>query len=439
MKYICIVCTVDCWDGQGGEPIVTHGHTQCSKISFESVLKGIKQFAFTTTEYPLILSLEVHCSVPQQVKMARYLREVFGDQLMFYKADVGHSLPSPEEAKGKVILQGELAATEYKMKQLYYDILTDLFSAEQELTVDAVMKQADKVYDTVVHTIESTGTQQEPKDKIGKWSKELYDLIMFRAIPYDQREKEFFHEQKYLYNNFTMLNMSEGYLHAKIKSHPELFVDQNDLRLTRVYPKATRLLSSNFNPQFYWLHGCQLASLNYQCHDSGMRVNTGFFTAYPKQTGYVLKPQFDREQGENRLDSTRITILEFMPNYQCKKWREMSQLNKMSCAAEMTSNSSPWKLDKISKKLLQGFEDQTFEIKHNQQINQIPIVSFGLFKKRALFYRLIPRSEKQQCLAYNAVPAQNLQEGLRYIPIKDRDGVHYGGFLVYIEQKLQNR
>lgn len=384
----------------------------------------------------MILSLEVHCSVPQQIKMAQHLRDTFGDSLFYDvhshdEARMNQRLPSPEEARGKVILQGELAIPEYRMKEISYDILTDVFSAEHELTVEAIMKQADKVYDSVVQTIEETTGREVTQ--IGKWSKELYDLIMFRAIPYDQREKEYLHEDRqFLYNNFTMLNMSEGYVHAKILSNPGLFTEQNEHRFTRVYPKATRLLSTNYNPQFYWLHGCQIVSLNYQFHDAGMRVNTGFFNAYPEQTGYVLKPQYDPQQSEN--DTTRITVLDFMPNYQCNKWREMAQLHEVSCAVEMTSNQSPWKLDKVSKMLLHGFENQTFEIRHNRQVNQIPIVSFGLFKKRPLLYRMIPRFEKDECLAYNAVPAQSLQSGVRYVPIRDRDGVHYGGFLVHVEQ-----
>lgn len=73
-----LILAVDCWDGPNGEPIITHGHTMTSKISFASVVQAIRKYAFHTTPYPLVLSFENHCSIPQQVVMARILTECLG-------------------------------------------------------------------------------------------------------------------------------------------------------------------------------------------------------------------------------------------------------------------------------------------------------------------------------------------------------------------------
>lgn len=57
--------------------------------------------------YPVILSIENHCSVPQQKKMAQYLTEIFGDKLNLssIKADVLGRLPSPEALKGRILVK----------------------------------------------------------------------------------------------------------------------------------------------------------------------------------------------------------------------------------------------------------------------------------------------------------------------------------------------
>ena len=62
--------------GQKSQPIIYHGHTLTTKISFRDVVQTIAESAFVASPLPVILSIENHCSLPQQQKMAAIFKVI---------------------------------------------------------------------------------------------------------------------------------------------------------------------------------------------------------------------------------------------------------------------------------------------------------------------------------------------------------------------------
>lgn len=103
---------LDCWDGDDGYPVIYHGRTFVSKISFKLVVEVINESAFVTSPYPVILSIENRCSLMQQARMAQIFVKVFGDKLItkymfdtdFYEDPL---LPTPSQLKYKILIKNK--------------------------------------------------------------------------------------------------------------------------------------------------------------------------------------------------------------------------------------------------------------------------------------------------------------------------------------------
>ena len=61
-----------------------------------------------------------------------------------------------------------------------------------------------------------------------------------------------------------MYSMSENSAKKSLKKTPLEFLTFNESHLSRIYPSATRLNSSNFDPGSFWMLGSQMVALNYQ-------------------------------------------------------------------------------------------------------------------------------------------------------------------------------
>ncbi|KJH46130.1 Phosphatidylinositol-specific phospholipase C, X domain protein [Dictyocaulus viviparus] len=137
----CRCIELDCWDGTGenkGEPIITHGKAMCTDVFFKDVLYQIRDTAFERSEFPVILSFENHCSKSNQLKMAKYCMEIFGEMLLAkplddFPLDPGVPLPSPNRLRRKILIKNKRLKQEIERHQLEQFLREGKLDEEDEI------------------------------------------------------------------------------------------------------------------------------------------------------------------------------------------------------------------------------------------------------------------------------------------------------------------
>lgn len=100
----------------------------------------------------------------------------------------------------------------------------------------------------------------------------------------------------------VLINISESACNRLIPTSLYNLISHSCDHLRRIFPKGTRIGSSNFDPAKFWRTGSQVASLNWQVYDRGMQINEAMFVGSP---GWVPKPTFMRKSAEGNILSLK--------------------------------------------------------------------------------------------------------------------------------------
>ncbi|KAM5337993.1 1-phosphatidylinositol 4,5-bisphosphate phosphodiesterase beta-2 isoform 2-T2 [Glossophaga mutica] len=327
----CRCVELDCWKGKppDEEPIITHGFTMTTDIYFKEAIEAIAESAFKTSPYPVILSFENHVDSPrQQAKMAEYCRTMFGDMLLTeplekFPLKPGTPLPSPEDLRGKILI---------KNKKNQFSGPASPCEEPGGEAEGSCPPDAPEGGDTVwagdeVAELEEEAVEDEEEEESGNLDEEEIKKMqsdegtaglevtayeeMSSLVNYIQPTKFIsfeFSAQKnrsYVISSFTELKAYD-----LLSKAPVQFVDYNKRQMSRIYPKGTRMDSSNYLPQMFWNAGCQMVALNFQTMDLPMQQNMALFE-FNGQTGYLLKHEFMRRPDKqfNPFSVDRIDVV----------------------------------------------------------------------------------------------------------------------------------
>uniref|UniRef100_A0A674N6S3 Phosphoinositide phospholipase C n=1 Tax=Takifugu rubripes TaxID=31033 RepID=A0A674N6S3_TAKRU len=276
---------LDCWDGKGEdqEPIITHGKAMCTDILFKDVIQAIKETAFVTSDYPVILSFENHCSKPQQYKMAKYCEEIFGELLLKqplenFPIESGRPLPSPNDLKRKILIKNKRLKPEVEQKQL--EAFKKHMEAGETNTSAIIMGEENedetenaafaRGFISIPAPVQGGEEEEESEEaliaqytyvgattNIHPWLSAMVNYA--QPVKFQSFDVA---EERNIHHNMSSFNESVGL--GYLKTNAIEFVNYNKRQMSRIYPKGGRVDSSNYMPQIFWNAGCQMVSLNFQ-------------------------------------------------------------------------------------------------------------------------------------------------------------------------------
>ncbi|KAI8836305.1 PLC-like phosphodiesterase [Chytriomyces cf. hyalinus JEL632] len=328
----CRCVELDCFDGPNG-PVIYHKNSLTNRIPFKDVVEAIHRYAFVASIYPVILSLETHCSFDQQAMMAKILIEILGDSLIALPLSVSarredmrdsqgrlHAsiLPSPADLIGKILIKVRLGRTS---SLLHLNTSGSAVNGTGSCSIGAAFVTGANSAVGIAPGSISVAAAVAPKrmslrsthgsapghangtasagnllsspktdEKVVAKKRYIVEKSLMDLVVYFKAVRFTGLDTLGLCAIFLFESNSYFTVCKSCKSDSLKFDEMHHMRhLTRIYPSPLRINSSNIeNPVQLWACGVQMVALNYQTFDRGLQVNHAFFKSNGG-CGYVLK------------------------------------------------------------------------------------------------------------------------------------------------------
>ncbi|XP_016468111.1 phosphoinositide phospholipase C 6-like [Nicotiana tabacum] len=289
---------LDLWPSSAKDNIhVLHGRTLTTPVPLLKCLKAIRDHAFVKSPYPVIITLEDHLTPDLQAKVAEMVTQTFGEMLYYPQSECLEEFPSPERLKNRIILSTK-PPKEYLESKNQRDTSP---VGKDSFREDAMKKEKSNFGTEDQDTDERSDSDQDDEDgdtscdqqSSQPGAPQYKSLIAVHAGKAKHGLKRALREGS---NKVSRLSLSEQELERAAENYGTDLVRFTQKNIARVYPKGTRVTSTNFKPMTGWIHGAQMVAFNMQGYGKSLWMMQGMFRSNGS-CGYVRKPRFLMEKG----------------------------------------------------------------------------------------------------------------------------------------------
>ncbi|XP_058766173.1 phosphoinositide phospholipase C 1-like [Vicia villosa] len=412
------VIELDLWPNSREDDVeVRHGGTLTSSVKLRDCLNAIRDNAFGASEYPVVITFEDHITPPLQRKVAKMVDDIFGRMLFRpNRSRQMEEFPSPESLKRRILISTKPPETPEIQSQKI-----------QEEEVESNEEKDD-------------GPRLDHKDESDDESEEEKSLAYRNLISIHAGKPKGNVEHWLIdHDQVRRLSLSEQVLEEISKTRGTDIVRFTQRNLLRVYPKGSRVDSSNYDPMNGWMHGAQMVAFNMQGHGHYLRYMEGMFKANGG-CGYVKKP--DILLNNNKIFDPRVNrpiqkILQVLV-YMGEGWRsEFGQTHfdfysPPDFRVQVAIHGVPADTDI---KVTRTIEDEWVPV-WNEEIN------FALTcpELALLYIKVVERdfSGQHDFAGQTCLPVPELKEGIRAVRLCNRKGELYKHVRLLIQFRLFN-
>ncbi|CAK7331198.1 unnamed protein product [Dovyalis caffra] len=415
------VIELDLWPNSTKDEVeVRHGGTLTNPVDLLKCLHAIKENAFQKSEYPVVITFEDHLPANLQAKVAEMVTKTFGDMLYRPETDQLGKFPSPDSLKKKVMISTK-PPKEYLETQTSKPLQMSKTSSKKEQWDDEKTASKNNLETYDKDDIDE-GEDLQDEDEETMTVPEYGHLISIHAgKPKGALQNWLSMDEK----KVRRLSLSEQELERATRRYGTDIIRFTQRNLLRVYPKGTRITSSNYNPFVGWMHGAQMVAFNMQGYGKHLWVMQGMFRANGG-CGYVKKPEFLlRDEVFDPIVQLTVKIILKVTIYMGEGWdldfrrTHFDMYSPPDFFVKVGIAGVP--ADKAMYRT-KAIEDDWLPVWNEKFEFKLTVPELAVLR---ITVREYDTSGKHDFGGQTCLPISELRTGIRAVPLHDRRGVKY--------------